>query len=150
MLFQTVRTLPVPVRAAGRAGHRNPPKRNPSFMPRSLTNAQRRELQKVTRWVVDAETQVRALESQKRAKQEEIQRLRGRLGARRCAEQRGPCRTLIFKSPPDRCEDIGIARFQLQVIIDGLAEAQASYESTLRFKNYLKTSHPGATHPGDL
>ena len=56
MLFQTVRTLPVPVRAAGRAGHINPPKRNPSFMPRSLTNAQRRELQKVTRWVVDAET----------------------------------------------------------------------------------------------
>ena len=91
-----------------------------------------------------------ALELQKRAKHQEIQRLRGHLGARKCAEKRGQCRTLMLKSHPDKCEDIESAKFTLQVIIDELAEAQASLESILRVRDYLKTPHPNSIHPSDL
>ena len=108
------------------------------LMPRSLTKAKRRELQKVTRRAADAKKRVEALQSQKRATQEEVRRLRSHLGARKCAEKFGPCRTLLLKSPPDKCEDINISKFKLQVIIDEFAEAQASLESILRVRDYLK------------
>ena len=48
-----------------------------------------------------------------------------------------------MKSRPDKCEDIGIAKFKLQVIIDELAEAQSSLESILRVRAYLKTGLVG-------
>ena len=41
-------------------------------------------------------------------------------------------------SHQDPCEDINFARFMLQVVIDELAEAQASLASILRFRDYLK------------
>jgi hypothetical protein len=41
-------------------------------------------------------------------------------------------------SHQDPCEDINVARFRLQVVVDDLAEAQASLASILRFRDYLK------------
>ena len=107
-------------------------------MARSVTKAQRRELKKVTRHVAEAEKEVADVKSQKQASLEEIQRLRGRLGACKCAEQRGPCRKLILSSPPHRCEDMSFGRFRLQITIDELREAQAYLASILRFEDYLK------------
>ena len=46
--------------------------------------------------------------------------------------------TLILKLRPDKCEDIEIAKFKLQVISDKLVEAQASLGSILRVRDYLK------------
>ena len=52
-------------------------------MARSVTKAQRRELKKVTRHVAEVEKEVAEVKSQKQATLEEIQRLPGRLGARK-------------------------------------------------------------------
>ena len=116
-----------------RAAHANPSKRKTS-MARNLTKAP--ELKKVDRRTARAEKEVEALKSQKQALLEEIQRLRGHPGRRKCAEK--PCRTLVLTSHQDPCEDINFARFRLQVVIDELAEAQASLASILRFRDYLK------------
>jgi len=104
------------------------------LMARSLTKA--RELKKVDRRTAAAEKEVEALKSQKQALLEEIQRLRGDPGARKCSGK--PCRRLILTSHHDPCEDINFARFRLQVVIDELAEAQAILGSILRFRDYLK------------
>ena len=86
-----------------------------------------------------------ALKSQKRLQRQEVQRLRGHLGDLKCAEKRGPCRALTLKARPmsqkraDKCREIEISKFQLQAIVDELADATASLEATLRHKDYLKT-----------
>ena len=101
------------------------PRNNPA-------KAQRREPQ-------DAEKRVEALKSEKQAARQEVQRLRGHLGALKCAEKRGQCRMVILKARPDRCEEIEIARLKLQIIGDELAQVQACLKATLRHRDYLKT-----------
>ena len=118
------RTLPVSIRCnQQRAAHANPSKRKTS-MARSLTKAT--ELTKTDRRTAMAEKEVEALKF----------REAGHPGRRKCAEE--PCRTLVLTSHQDPCEDISFARFGLQVVIDELAEAQASLASVLRFRDHLK------------
>ena len=88
--------------------------------------------------MAEAEKEVADVKSQKQATLEEIQCLRGRLGARKCTEKRGPCRTLMLSSPPHRFEDMNFARFRLQITIDELREAQAYLASILQFRDYLE------------
>ena len=80
-------------------------------MPRSLTKVQIRELQKVSGWAAEATERVEAPKSEKRAKQEEVQRLRGHLGALKCTETCGRCRSLTLKARPDKCDEIEFSAF---------------------------------------
>ena len=83
---------------------------------------------------------VEALKSEKQAARQEVQRLRGHLGALKCAaKKRGQCRMVILKARPDRCEEIETARLKLQIVGDELAQVQACLKATLRHRDYLKT-----------
>ena len=82
-------------------------------MPRSLTKAQRRELQKVTRKAAEAEKRVEALQSQKRATQEEVRRLCNHLGARNCAETVWTVPHAAFEIAPEQMR--GHQHFEIQV-----------------------------------
>ena len=151
VLFQITHTwrrmLPVSIRCnQQRAAHANPSKQKTNSMPRSLTNAHRRELKKVTHMATEAEQWVEALNSEKQTACRKTQRLCGRLGATKCADK-GPCRAFTLKARPDKCEDIEIAKLKLQVIIDELADAQASLESILRVRDCLKTFSPQLDSP---
>ena len=57
---------------------------------------------------------VGALKSEKQAARQEVQRLRGHLGALKCAaKKRGQCRMIILKARPDRCEEIETLKLQI-------------------------------------
>ena len=77
-----------------------------------------------------------ALMSQKQTLLQDIQRLRGAPGARKCSGEL--CRRLVLTSDQDPCDEINFARFRLQSVLDELEEAQSTLISIRRFRDYLK------------
>ena len=96
-----------------------------------LTKVQGRGLQKVSDSAADATDRVAALKSTKRAKREEVQRLRGHLSALDDKVKAHP----LTQKRADKCEEVAISKSELQAIVDELAQAKASLEDRLRVRD---------------
>ena len=96
-----------------------------------LTKVQGRGLQKVSDSAADATDRVDALKTKKRAKREEVQRLRGHLSALDDKVKAHP----LTQKRADKCEEVAISKSELQAIVDELAQAKASLEDRLRVRD---------------
>ena len=92
-----------------------------------LTKVQGRGLKKVSDAVADAADKVDELKTKKRAKQEEVQRLRGHLSA---IDDKLKVHPLTQKRA-DKSEEIAISKSELQDVIEELSRAKASLEEKL-------------------
>ena len=92
-----------------------------------LTKVQGRGLQKASDAVADAADKVDALKTKKRAKQDEVQRLRGHLSA---IDEKLKMHPLTQKRA-DKSGDVAISKKELQDVIEELARAKASLEEKL-------------------
>ena len=124
------------------AGHTNAPIRETSpIMPRSpklskgeaakLTKVQGRGLQKASDAAADAADKVDVLKTKKRAKQDEVQRLRGHLSALDDKLEAHP----LTQKRADKSEEVAVSKSELQDIVDKLAQAKASLEKRLRARD---------------
>ena len=84
-------------------------------------------MQKASDAVADAADKVDALKTKKRAKQDEVQRLRGHLSA---IDEKLKMHPLTQKRA-DKSEEVAISKNELQDVIDELARAKASLEERL-------------------
>ena len=96
-----------------------------------LTKVQGRVLQKVSDSAADATDRVNALKTKKRAKREEVQRLRGHLSALDDKVKAHP----LTQKRADKCEEVAISKSELRDIVDELAEAKARLEERLRARD---------------
>ena len=96
-----------------------------------LTKVQGRGLQKASDAAADATDKVDALNTKKRAKQDEVQRLRGHLSALDDKLKAHP----LTQKRADKSEEVAISKSELQDIVDELAQAKASLEKRLRARD---------------
>ena len=92
-----------------------------------LTKVQGRGLQKASDAAADAADKVDVLKTNKRAKQDEVQRLRGHLSALDDKLEAHP----LTQKRADKSEEVAISKSELQDVIDELARAKASLEEEL-------------------
>ena len=96
-----------------------------------MTRVQSRGVQKASDAVTNASDKVDALKMKKRAKQEEVQHLRGHLSA---IDEKLKAHPLTQKRA-EKSEEVALSKGELQKIIDELAQAKASLEEKLRAKD---------------
>ena len=88
-------------------------------------------LQKASDAAADAADKVDALKTNKRTKQDEVQRLRGHLSALDDKLEAHP----LTQKRADKSEEVAISKSELQDIVDELAQAKASLEKRLRARD---------------